>query len=121
MKINMKEVDGKVVVTLDGEMDTTAAVEVEKVLSPLYSEQDKDIILDWSGGGGTKDVENNAFTTNQYATNYWDIHDLSTDVYDKLEMVFAQAVNYDNSTAFDAHLSNTVPWVGSTPSGSSHL
>ena len=32
MKINMKEVDGKVVVTLDGEMDTTAAVEVEKVL-----------------------------------------------------------------------------------------
>ena len=36
----------------------------------------KDIILDWSGGGGTKDVENNAFTTNQYATNYWDIHDL---------------------------------------------
>ena len=37
MKINMKEVDGKVVVTLDGEMDTTAAVEVEKVLSPLYS------------------------------------------------------------------------------------
>ena len=46
MKINMKEVDGKVVVTLDGEMDTTAAVEVEKVLSPLYSEQDKDIILE---------------------------------------------------------------------------
>ena len=46
MKINMKEVDGKVVVTLDGEMDTTAAVEVEKYLSPLYSEQDKDIILD---------------------------------------------------------------------------
>jgi anti-sigma B factor antagonist len=46
MKINMKEVDGKVVVTLDGEMDTTAAVEVENVLSPLYSEQDKDIILE---------------------------------------------------------------------------
>ena len=46
MKINMKEVDGKVVVTLDGEMDTTAAVEVEKYLSPLYSEQEKDIILD---------------------------------------------------------------------------
>ena len=35
----------------------------------------KDIILDWSGGGGTKDVENNAFTTNQYATNSkWSLH-----------------------------------------------
>ena len=56
----------------------------------------KDIILDWGGGGGKKDVDNNSFTTNQYATNYWDIHDLSTNVYDKVEFTFAQAVNYDN-------------------------
>ena len=56
----------------------------------------KDIILDWGGGGGTKDVDKNSFTTNQYATNYWDIHDLSTNVYDKVEFTFAQAVNYDN-------------------------
>ena len=51
----------------------------------------KDIILDWGGGGGTKDVDKNSFTTNQYATNYWDIHDLSTNVYDKVEFTFAQA------------------------------
>jgi hypothetical protein len=34
-----------------------------------------DIILDWSGGGGTKDVVNNSLTSNQSAINYWDIHD----------------------------------------------
>ena len=56
----------------------------------------KDIIIGWSGGGGTKDVEHNAFSYNQYAENYWDIHDLSTNVYDKVEFAFAQAVNYDN-------------------------
>ena len=54
------------------------------------------IIIGWSGGGGTKDVEHNAFSYNQYAENYWDIHDLSTDVYDKVEFKFAQAVNYSN-------------------------
>ena len=54
------------------------------------------IIIDWSGGGGTKDVDNNAFTYRQYAENYWDIHDLSTSVYDKVEFNFGQAVNYDN-------------------------
>ena len=56
----------------------------------------KDIIIGWNGGGGTKDVEHNAFSYNQYAENYWDIHDLSTNVYDKVEFTFAQAVNYDN-------------------------
>ena len=56
----------------------------------------KDIIIGWSGGGGTKDVDHNAFSYNQYAENYWDIHDLSTNVYDKVEFAFAQAVNYDN-------------------------
>ena len=56
----------------------------------------KDIIIGWNGGGGTKDVEHNAFSYNQYAENYWDIHDLSTNVYNKLDISFAQAVNYDN-------------------------
>lgn len=55
-----------------------------------------DIILDWSGGGGTKDVVNNSLTSNQSAINYWDIHDLSTDIYEKLEISFAQVVDYDN-------------------------
>jgi hypothetical protein len=49
-----------------------------------------DIILDWSGGGGTKDVVNNSLTSNQSAINYWDIHDLSTDIYEKLEISFAR-------------------------------
>ena len=56
----------------------------------------KDIIVGWNGGGGKKDVEHNAFSYYQYAENYWDIHDLSTNVYDKVEFTFAQAVNYDN-------------------------
>lgn len=80
----------------------------------------KDIILDWSGGGGTKDVENNAFTTNQYATNYWDIHDLSTDVYDKLEMVFAQAVNYDNIKISATYSDGTTTETKITNGSTSH-
>lgn len=56
----------------------------------------KDIITDWGGSGGKADSETNSYTYNQYALNYWDIHDLSTDVYDRLEMKFATPVDYDN-------------------------
>lgn len=56
----------------------------------------KDIVTDWSGGGGSADLENNSYTYKQYATNYWDIHDLSTDIYDKLDITFARPVNYSN-------------------------
>ena len=56
----------------------------------------KDIIADWSGGGGIVDPDNNSYTYKQYATNYWDIHDLPTDTYDKLDIEFARPVNYDN-------------------------
>lgn len=56
----------------------------------------KDIITDWGGSGGQADSETNSYTYNQYALNYWDIHDLSTDVYDRLEMKFATPVDYDN-------------------------
>ena len=56
----------------------------------------KDIIIGWNGGGGTTDIEHNAFTYRQYAENYWDIHDLSTNVYDKVEFTFAQPVNHSN-------------------------
>lgn len=49
MNTKIQEVDGKVVVMLEGEMDTAAAVEVESLLSSLYTEQDKDIVLDCAG------------------------------------------------------------------------
>ena len=49
MKTTIQEVDGRVVVTLDGEMDTAAAVEVDEQLKPFYTEQDKDIIFDCKG------------------------------------------------------------------------
>ena len=51
---------------------------------------------DWGGSGGKADSETNSYTYNQYALNYWDIHDLSTDVYDRLDMKFATPVDYDN-------------------------
>ena len=46
MKVNLKEIDGKYVATLDGEMDTAAAIEVESVLKPLYTSNGKDVIID---------------------------------------------------------------------------
>ena len=35
METRIEELDGKFVVTLEGEMDTAAAVEVEEILKPL--------------------------------------------------------------------------------------
>ena len=49
MKTTIQEVDGRVVVTLDGEMDTAAAVEVDEKLKPFYMEQNKDVVLDCAG------------------------------------------------------------------------
>ena len=46
MKTTIEELDGKFVATLDGELDTAAAVEVEKVLQPLYNTGGKDVIID---------------------------------------------------------------------------
>ncbi len=39
-------IDGKYVATVEGEMDTAAAVEVEEVLKPLYTSNGKDVIID---------------------------------------------------------------------------
>ena len=52
METKIEEIDGKFVATLAGEMDTTAAVEAEKVLEPLYTSGGKDVIID------CKDLEN---------------------------------------------------------------
>lgn len=49
MKTTIQEVDGKMVVALEGEMDTVAAAKVEDMLRPFYTEQDKDVVLDCTG------------------------------------------------------------------------
>ena len=46
MKSKIEEIDGKFVATLEGEMDTAAAVEAEEVLKPLYTSNGKDVIID---------------------------------------------------------------------------
>ncbi len=46
MKTTINEVDGKLLVTLEGELDTVAAVEVEQQLQPLHENEDKDIVFD---------------------------------------------------------------------------
>ena len=46
MNTTVEELDGKLVATLEGEMDTAAAAEAEKLLKPLYNSQGKDVIID---------------------------------------------------------------------------
>ena len=46
MNTKIEEIDGKYYATLKGEMDTAAAVEVEKVLEPLYTSDGKDVVID---------------------------------------------------------------------------
>lgn len=49
MITKIEEIDGKYVATLQGEMDTAAAVEAEEVLKPLYTSNGKDVIIDCKG------------------------------------------------------------------------
>lgn len=49
MNATIEERDGKFIATLQGEMDTAAAVEVEEVLKPLYTSNGKDVIIDCKG------------------------------------------------------------------------
>jgi anti-anti-sigma factor len=46
MNTKLEEIDGKYMVTLEGEMDTAAAHEAEAVLKPLYKSDGKDVIID---------------------------------------------------------------------------
>lgn len=46
MKTKLEEINGKYVATLEGEMDTAAAMEAEEVLKPLYNSDGKDVIID---------------------------------------------------------------------------
>lgn len=49
MNTKVEELDGKFAVTLEGEMDTAAAVEAESVLKPLYNSDGKDVVINCSG------------------------------------------------------------------------
>lgn len=46
MKTTIEEVDGKIVATLVGDLDTAAAQETEMALQPLLHCEGKDIIID---------------------------------------------------------------------------
>lgn len=46
MKTNIQELEEKYVVTLEGELDTAAAADVEKTLQPLYKSNGRDIVID---------------------------------------------------------------------------
>ena len=48
MKTEIKEIEGKMLVTLSGELDTAAAPEVEAALKPLAECDGKDIVIDCS-------------------------------------------------------------------------
>lgn len=46
MNAELKEIDGKYVATLSGELDTAAASAAEAVLKPLYQSDGKDVVID---------------------------------------------------------------------------
>lgn len=46
MTTRIEEIDGKLVATLIGELDTAAAPETEKALQPLFDSKGKDIVID---------------------------------------------------------------------------
>ena len=49
MNTFVEEREGKFFATLNGEMDTPAAVEVEQILKPLYTSEGKDVYIDCKG------------------------------------------------------------------------
>jgi anti-sigma B factor antagonist len=49
MKTTIQEQDGNVVAILEGSLDTAAAPETEKAMSPLNDVEGKDIIIDCTG------------------------------------------------------------------------
>lgn len=46
MNTKIKELEDKFLVTLEGELDTAAAVDVEKTLQPLYTTNGKNVEID---------------------------------------------------------------------------
>ena len=48
MKTTVKELDGRLVPVLTGELDTASAAETEATLKPLFESTGKDLVLDCS-------------------------------------------------------------------------
>lgn len=46
MKTSIEELEGMIVATLEGELDTAAAIEVEKELKPLFESEGRDIVIE---------------------------------------------------------------------------
>ncbi len=46
MKTTIQELEEKYMAFLEGELDTAAAIEVEKKLQPLYNSNGRDVIID---------------------------------------------------------------------------
>jgi anti-anti-sigma factor len=46
MNTRIEEMEGKIIATLEGELDTAAAMEVEKELQPLYENKGRDIVIE---------------------------------------------------------------------------
>lgn len=46
MKTTIQEQENHIMVTLVGELDTTAAMEMEEVLAPLFDNNGRDVIID---------------------------------------------------------------------------
>lgn len=46
MNTTIEQLEDKYLVTLEGELDTAAAVEVEQTLQPLYNSNGKDVVID---------------------------------------------------------------------------
>ena len=49
MKTTIEQMEDKYLVTLEGELDTAAAAEVEQTLHPLYTTNGKDVVIDCTG------------------------------------------------------------------------
>ena len=49
MKTKIEQLEDKYLVTLEGELDTAAAAEVEKTLQPLYTTGGKNVVIDCKG------------------------------------------------------------------------
>ena len=49
MKATIEQFEDKILVTLEGELDTAAAAEMEQTLQPLYNSEGKDVVIECSG------------------------------------------------------------------------
>ena len=46
MKTEIQEIEGKLIASLEGELDTAAALEAEKALQPLFEANGRDVVIE---------------------------------------------------------------------------